>query len=192
VAHLKKLLALFGAGAVGGTLGDQIHVQYGVLWYPRPVTWLAGQAIWVPLLFGCSTMALVYGYAPLARWAHVDDLPARRGLALSIAIFVLAYFSTAWFGDTHPIALTVALTAAWLARIVRRPTRDKLLGALACAIGGPLVEALLQRAGGFHYRYPLTSVEVPIWLPALYLHVSLLARHIYLAFIAPRPIATVQ
>ena len=186
------VLALFFAGAVIGTLGDQIHVQFGVLSYPHPAPWLYGQASWVPLLFGCAGLALVLGNRTFIRPSLHPDirtgdvLPATLGEVLgSFVLFVAAYFSTGLFQD-HPRLLALGLTAIWLLRIAPRPTRDKLLGGLASAVGGTLFEAALSSTGAFRYRSPDLWL-VPIWLPALYLHVSLATRDIYLAWFLPRP-----
>ena len=70
---------------------------------------------------------------------------------------------------------------AWLIRVLGEPTADKLAVAAAFALGGPLFEAALSATGGFFYRRP-DLLGVPIWLPALYLHVSLLTRQIALVW----------
>ena len=174
-------------GAIGGTLGDQIHVQLGVLSYPHPSRWLFGQALWVPPLFAASALALVHGQGLFAGTPPPGEpLPSRPGVIVPAALFVAAYFSTALFGD-HPVALTIALVAAWIVRIAPHPTRDRLLAGLGAAVSGPIVEWTLSRGlGAFHYRQP-GALGVPLWLPALYLHASLLTRHIWFAFIRSRP-----
>jgi hypothetical protein len=170
-------------GAVVGTVGDQIHVQYGVLWYPAPRPWLYGQAAWVPALFGGSTIALVFGHALLVRAWPPARRPQRRAVVAPFLLFAAAYFSTGLF-QAHPAALALGLTLAWAARVALAPARDKLAAGVLYAFAGPLVEAAVSSLGGFYYRHP-SAVRVPLWLPALYLHVSLLSRHIYLAWFAP-------
>jgi hypothetical protein len=182
MAQARKLLQMALVGAIGGTLCDQIHVQFGVLWYPHPVGWLFGQAIWVPLLFAVAGPVLVWGHAPLLRGRAVET-PSRAGVVVPAALFVAAYFSTGLFGS-HPIALGAALTAAWALRVAWRPTADKIVAGISMAVLAPLFEAALSSTGAFHYREP-GPLGVPLWLPGLYLHLSLLTRYIYLAFIAP-------
>ena len=48
----RLLVTLFVLGGIGGILGDQIHVQFGVLSYAHPE--LLGQAWWVGPLFGSA------------------------------------------------------------------------------------------------------------------------------------------
>jgi hypothetical protein len=172
---MQRTAALFVAGAVVGTLLDRIHVAAGVLWYARPV--LAGQAVWVPLTFGLGALLLMSGHVifpPHARHATPATLVAP---ALGL---VVAYLATAVLAD-RPVVLTLTLLIAWLVRVVRGPTADKLAVASAFALGGPLFEATLSATGGFFYRRP-DLLGVPIWLPALYLHVSLLTRQIALVW----------
>ena len=183
---LRARAALFLVGAVAGTLGDQIHVQFHVLSYRAPVAWLLGQAIWVPLLFGCAGLALVGGerlYDGLRR-PH-EQRPSLASNAATVGLFYLAYLSTGLLQDS-PLQLTAGLTAAWALRVARNPSRDRLLSAVAAATGGCLFEGLLSMTGAFTYRSP-DFFHVPLWLPALYFHVSLMTRDIYLRYFAPRP-----
>jgi len=167
---------LFLVGAVVGTLGDQIHVQFDVLWYPRPL--LCGQAPWVPFLFGTAALVLVNGHRLFLRRPAGDPPPS--SLAAPAVLFVAAYFATA-LGKERPLLVAGGLAAAWALRVAVAPATDKLLAGLAIAAGGPLVEAALSATGAFFYRRP-DVLGVPVWLPALYLHVSLLTRQIYLVF----------
>ena len=182
------VLVLFFVSAVLGTLGDQIHVQFGVLSYPHPFAYLFGQAIWVPPLFGFAGLALVLGNRAFLKPYSLGGTvpPATLGeVFASFILFVAAYFSTGLF-QSHPRLLALALTLFWLFRIARRPTRDKIATGLASALGGSLFEALLSSTGAFQYRNPDLWL-IPIWLPALYLHVSLATREIYRAFFLANP-----
>lgn len=183
-------VVLFLVGAVLGTLGDQIHVRFGVLFYPRP--FLFGQAFWVPLLFGGSAPLMVYGHAvihALAKGGASAVRPPRTAVLLPGILFFAAYFSTGLFA-AWPIALAAGLTLAWIARvgwIARRgevTAGELLLGGVAMAAGGTLVEALVSWTGAFYYQTP-DFMGVPVWLPALYLHLALMTRTIYFAFLAP-------
>lgn len=187
---MLPLAALFLVGAVLGTLGDQIHVQFGVLYYPKP--FLLGQAFWVPLLFGAGAPLMVHGEAMvqgLTKRGMIAERPPRTAVVLPGILFFAAYFATGLFA-AWPIALTVGLTLTWIIRaalITRRrqaTARELLFGAVAMAIGGTLVEALVSAIGAFYYRKS-DFIGVPIWLPALYFHLSLLTRTIYFAFVAP-------
>jgi hypothetical protein len=176
-----RLPLLFALGALLGTAGDQLHVRSGVLSYARGSPLLFGQALWVPLLFGAASVALVLGHAPLLRLARERSARAsRRGLAASVLWFYGAYASTAIFADAR-LALTAALVGAWAARVALAPATDKVLAGALWAIAGPLFEAALSATGAFHYRRP-DVLLVPVWLPALYLHVSLMTREANLVF----------
>jgi hypothetical protein len=174
-----RLAAVFGLGAVLGTAGDQLHLRSGVLHYPRGPLLVLGQPIWVPLVFGAGGVALVLGHAPLLR-----AMPARlargsiRGLVVAVLWFYAAYAATAAFAH-RPIALAAALVAAWGARVARAPAADEVAAGLLYAVLGPAFEAALSATGAFRYASP-DLLLVPVWLPALYLHVSRMTREAYL------------
>ena len=177
-ASIQRAAALFVAGAIVGTLLDRIHVAAGVLWYTRPV--LAGQAIWVPLVFGVGALLLMSGH--LIFPPH--ERPAAPATLVEPALALLiTYLATAELAD-RPLILALALVGTWLIHVLRNPTSDKLAVAAVFALGGPLFEAALSATGGFFYRSP-DVLAVPIWLPALYLNVSLLTRQI--ALVRPLP-----
>lgn len=177
---------LFVAGAVVGTLGDQIHVQFGVLAYPHPFPGMHGQAFWVPLLFGGAGIAMVAGERAIVP-PSLPRTASRVPLVSSFVLFAAAYFSTGLFKD-HPLALAAGLSLAWALRFALTPTRDKLVSGLLLAATGSLFEAALSSTGAFYY-FPPRVLLVPIWLPALYLHVSLFTREIHLAWLQPAPAA---
>jgi len=174
-ASTQRTAALFVAGAVVGTLLDRIHVAAGVLWYARPV--LAGQAVWVPLVFGVGALLLMSGHV-------IFPPPERPATPATLVVpalgLLLAYLATAALAD-RPFTLALVLVIAWLVRVLREPTADKLAVATAFGLGGPFFEAALSATGGFFYRRP-DILGVPVWLPALYLHVSLLTRQIALVW----------
>jgi hypothetical protein len=66
--------------------------------------------------------------------------------------------------DLLYLAVALALTAGHAQRAL-------LLHAAGAAILGPMVEALISHAGGFHYLVP-GVFGVPVWLPALYLNAA--------------------
>jgi hypothetical protein len=146
---------------------------------------LSGQASWVPLLFGAGGLLLVAGHEVLLRVTREQAPRASRAhLASSVVWSFAAYASTAVFWSA-PLRLTLALVVAWAVRVAFAPTREKLLAGLVYAIAGPLFESVLSSTGAFHYQHP-DLLLVPAWLPALYLHVSLMTREGYLAFLRGR------
>jgi hypothetical protein len=60
------------------------------------------------------------------------------------------------------------------------PHRATVVYAITCAIAGPAFEAALSSTGAFFYARP--AWLVPEWLPALYLHLAPLVRHVHAAF----------
>jgi len=176
---------IFALGAVLGTAGDQLHLRSGVLSCGWPL--LFGQPLWVPLVFGAAGVVLVLSHAPLLRLAR--GRPPRAsglGFARSVLWFYAAYACTALFRDA-PLALTAALVGAWAARVALAPATDKLAAGVIYAIAGAVFESALSATGAFHYRRP-DLLLVPEWLPALYLHVSLMTRKAYLVFVAESPV----
>jgi hypothetical protein len=171
---------LFLVGAVAGASLDMIHVVSGVLYYPKPFyPW--GQALWVPLLFGMAALALVLGYQMVAAFVGArDPSPPASALTESALGFVLAYVATGLFHDSE-LLLAVGLVLAWSWHSRRHPGEGGVPYALVVALGGTLFEALLSSTGAFQYNDP-DVWGVPIWLPALYLHASLLTRAIALRY----------
>jgi hypothetical protein len=176
-----RLASLFALGAILGTAGDQLHLRAGVLSYPPGTALLLGQPPWVPLVFGAGGLALVLGHAPLLRAAGGGGARgSRRSLAWAVVWFYAAYASTALFADA-PLTLAAALVAAWIARVAIAPAADGVAAGILYALLGPAFESALSATGAFHYRHP-DLLRVPLWLPALYLHVSRMTREAYLAF----------
>jgi len=171
---------VFLLGAVAGTLLDQIHVRSGVLWYAHPV--LFGQAFWVPLVFGAGGLVLVNSHAVFVALAG-GGVPGP--LAAQALLFVGAYLMTGVAAD-QPLLVLGVLVTAWAMRVAVAPSRELVLAGIAFAVGGPLFEAALSATGGFSYDRP-DLLGVPCWLPALYLHASLLTRAVYLTLAGRRP-----
>ncbi|MDC3988420.1 DUF2878 family protein [Polyangium jinanense] len=146
------------------TVGDQFHVQFGVLSYSsdfRPF----GQPWWVAPSFALA----IFGFI-LAAWrpsAHVVE-PTRRSIVLDGAWFFGSYAMTGILG-AHIVPVTVLLTGAWLGRVLRRPDRRVVI-AFSAVLGvlGTLGEIALHATGACAYEHR-ELVLVPLWLPALYL-----------------------
>jgi hypothetical protein len=173
--------ALFGLGALVGTVGDRFHLHAGVLSYPD-VGVLWGQPLWVPLLFGAAGLVLPSANAALLVLAHErEQRGSARRLAAEVLWFLSAYASTALFRRA-PALLTIALVVAWGIRVALAPTLDRLLAGPIFALAGPMFEAALSWTGAFRYRHP-DLLLVPAWLPALYLHASLMTREAALVFL---------
>jgi hypothetical protein len=172
----RRALSLLGLGALVGTGADQIHVRAAVLSYPgRGV--LMGQPLWVPLLFGGAGVFLPLANGALLRLTRERKLRGSvRGVAVAVLWFFGAYAATALL-QRVPRLLAVGLVLAWGARVARCPTPDKLLAGPLFALGGALFESALSSTGAFHYRHPDLWL-VPVWLPALYLHASLMTREV--------------
>jgi len=196
-----KLVVLAAEGAAVCTLGDQLHVRFGVLSYPRP--FLAGQAWWVPFLFFLAVLSMLLAYPAIFRgmkralgWpqarATLDVRDARRALLE----FFLAYATTA-VASARPVLVLLALTGAFGLRLALDwraaddAGRRALVAALPFVAGaivvGPLVEATLIAFGQFRYTHPHV-LGFAMWLPALYLHAAWSGRAMVHAFLA-RPAA---
>jgi hypothetical protein len=167
------LLRLVIFGGIGGVLCDQIHVQLGVLWYPKP--FLFGQAWWVAPLFGAATPAILLGAKAvrrrLERTVRVPDLVR---IAYGFAWFLGAYFLTGLAGASSA-ALAAVFVVSWIARVFREPDpRTSIAFGLLLASGGVAFESLLSSTGAFFYYRP-DLFGVPWWLFGLYLHGAPLA-----------------
>lgn len=169
-------LVLFAVGAVLGTALDHLHVAAGVLAYPQP--FLFSQAAWVPPLFGVAVVAFVQLHRPF-RDAR-DGAPSLLRLAGALALFAAAYATTA-LGFHSPRAVVAILLPSW-ALLAAGPgfTRRAAYGIVIAALGTAFESALIG-AGGFHYLAGPRVMRVPVWLPALYLHASLLTAQLALA-----------
>lgn len=198
-----RLMVLSAEGAVVCTLGDQLHVRFGVLSYPHP--FLAGQAWWVPFLFFLSVLSMLLTYPiifrtmkralgwPAAR-VKIEPGEARR----AVVEFFLAYATTA-VAASRPVLVLLALTAAFGARLWLdwRAAEDGGRRALVAALPfvaitivvGPLVEATLIALGQFHYHHP-HFLGFAMWLPALYLHAAWSGRAMVHAFLGSDRAAT--
>jgi len=163
-----RLAALFVGGAVLGVLFDQIHVIGGVLFYREP--FFPNQAWWVGPQFGAATVTAVLCGRPFVRGHH----RLARSVVKDGLWFLAAYLATAAFKGFAP-AVCVGLVATWVVRVWLSPGRQRVvLYSVALSLIGTGYEAALTGAGLFSYTSP-DFINVPIWLPALYLHAGILA-----------------
>lgn len=166
--RLLPVATLFLAGALFGTLTDQIFLLGGVTAYPAGG--LFGQPAWVPLLYACAAPAL----ALPARWLLREPPGSARDLLVPSCWFLAAYFAGPIF-QQWPAALTAGLVAAFAAR-TREPR--VIAYAVGCALGGVAWEIALSSRGYFLYLAPHAAFGVPWWLFGLYLHAALLMRQV--------------
>jgi hypothetical protein len=166
-----RWVVVFVAGAIGGAALDQIHVQSGVLAYAHP--WFADQAWWVAPQFGAGLL-LVYAAAHVAvrRDPRNDnDTGPQHNRVLTDAACFVAVYAASGIWHQHPVALTAAFVATWLAR---RPNTRTIAFSIVLAIGGVLYEGSLAGSGAFHYADP-DLYHVPMWLAGIYFHGARLA-----------------
>jgi hypothetical protein len=160
---------LWLAGALGGALCDQIHVQAGVLAYRHPT--FLDQSWWVGPQFGVAVVAMIVGAVPAARLStRAAGRPGARMLVTDTLWFVAAYAASGLWGNDHARALAVVYGLTWVARLAVRPDWLALAAVSVTLVGGGvLYEGTLAGTGAFHYIHP-GVYHVPIWLAGIYLH----------------------
>ena len=166
---------IFLAGAIGGTLLDQIHVRSHVLHYAHPR--FAGEVWWVVPEFGAAaTVALLFAIWTTKRsWrAPRDAVP----IVVDASIFVVAYSVTGVL-HRHSWIILVVVLCLWVGVIAaHRERKAFVLVSLVLMIAGPIFESALSSTGAFRYDVTPLVGRVPIWLPALYLNAGVLAASI--------------
>jgi hypothetical protein len=162
-----ELVSLFALGAVASLIGDHSHVATGTTEYLTdavPFVW--SSPIWFPLLVAAATVSLaeLRLHLPAAR----TSVSARQGLA-GIAAVIGIYVITALEHTAPAVPATVLIYAlAVITWCVLGDGPGAICGVLA-AIGGPIVEAVLAKAGVFRYADDSDGLfGVGPWLPALY------------------------
>jgi hypothetical protein len=173
-------------GAAVCTVLDHEHVVWGVLSYPHPDYWQ--QAMWVPLLFFMGTMAALGATGAVQRLVGGDrgPPPSAALVAVDVASFAAAYYLTA-VAHHAPDVLTAILAGTWLVRASSGLPGWAVAYCIGTALVGPAVEGALSALGGFHYHHP-DFLGVTRWLPALYLHVGVVAVSVSGLLRTPRPI----
>jgi hypothetical protein len=154
------VLVLAGVGATLGSLLDGIHTHFGATAYTEPVALRA--AWWVPLLFAGA-------YATSVARPLLDKGPRPPGwkAAVGMGVFISAYaLSVApWPWGVRAAVLGGLFAAGFW---VCDRTRAGLIVAGTAAVCGPVVEAIMVRAGTFVHHEVLV-LGIPGWLPFLYL-----------------------
>ena len=171
---LHLWLKLFVLGGLLGALCDQIHVQGQVLSYAEPL--FAGQAWWVAPNFGLATCVMYLTTSLWVRWSErLAPAPVTRGELARHALWFLAAYGLSAGMQLKPLWLTMLYAILFVRRLLRRnDVGPQLANALCLAAGGTLAESALASTGAFAYRAPDLGY-VPMWLPGIYLHGSLLA-----------------
>ena len=158
---------LFVLGAAAALVGDHNHVVTGTTEYlSHSVPFVWSSPIWFPILVAVATVALaeLRMHLPAPR----TSVTARQGLA-GIAAVIGIYVVTALVHTAPAVPATVLIYAlAATTWCVLSDRYASLCGVLA-AIGGPVVEAVLAKAGLFRYAEDSDALfGVAPWLPALY------------------------
>jgi hypothetical protein len=169
-----RIVILFIAGAIGGTLGDLCHVLSGIESYPALWPYVPGTPLpyWVPIEFGFAAAWLGFTHE-----VFPVQLPTPRGARFridvlgSVVLFQLAWALSGFLplttGGSKDIALALMALGGWYF-FDRRPFVWVM--ALLTAIGGVIVEALLINRGFFNYRSGDSNLfGVPSWLPWIYM-----------------------
>lgn len=155
------------------TVGDQFHVQFGVIGYPGPgVLW--GQAWWVPPLFAIASVGFVVAAWPLAPFI---EKPTRRSIIVDTAWFFGSYVASGLLGH-RVVGLTSLFVGLWMYRIANRTDRRPVVWlSLALAVLGTLGESAIHATGAGWYTNR-NILLVPAWLPVLYMQGAPLALSI--------------
>jgi hypothetical protein len=169
----RPALARWAVAVLSGgllcTLGDQLHVEAEVLYYPHPDLW--GQAWWVFPLMAAAT------FAGLVTARLVDPSPRpfqnpRYTAAANLLFFPMAYASSAFVEGRATLA--AVLVVLLLPSLVREMPPRRLLFCAVVAACGTGWEMTWSRLGMFTYDRP-DMLGVPFWLPLLYAHAALAA-----------------
>lgn len=180
-SRVVRWVTAVAAGSLMCTLCDQVHVRTHVLVYRAPA--LAGQAVWVPLVFVLAAVAGLALWSVLARL----DPAVRRDLATGPkdrwgtreALYAVAWmtliYSSSGFVQGAPRAAFAAYVTLFMLRAWSLRAPGVVTHALVFAAGGTAFEAALSSTGAFWYTQP-EMFGVPVWLPGLYLHGAFVAR----------------
>jgi monoamine oxidase len=179
---IKAFVVLFIAFGFVISLADRVWVALGMLVYPTVGP--GKQPLWVAPQLGIAGVGVVLTYRFLSRWVLKKSEHAGEDHAVAVLIgaawFLAAHLGGLFYGTAYPKGYLVALSTAWLLRVIfaKLPFRELLLVvgySLGVAVGGAGAEAMMSKMGLMHYPDgPLFGV--PLWLPGLWLHAALWAR----------------
>lgn len=171
---MRLLLAAL-VTAVVFSICDRVHIAYGVLTQTNHA--FLGQAWWVLPLFFVLCTALLWLFGALRRQLQRPPLPySALRLWSSLLVAVVVYVYTGPMSE-DPQSLAGILFGAWLMRAFWRASVLEAAFAVCLGIFGPLGEAATSATGIFTYTHP-DLLGVPIWLPAVYLHMAPVAAEL--------------
>jgi hypothetical protein len=172
--RLPVAVFLFLLGGAAALIGDHSHVVTGTTEYlSHGVPFVWSSPFWFPILVGAATVSLaeLRLYLPAPRAA----VTARQGLG-GVAAVIGTYIVTALVHAAPAVPSTALICA--LAAITWAVLGDRygaLCGVLA-AIGGPVLEAVIVKAGVFRYADECDALfGVAPWLVPLYFAFGLVA-----------------
>lgn len=170
---------LFGLGAMICTFGDLIHVLTHTTMYPSGYVLLPllGLPFWVPLLFGGAAVTMAVSYSLMASFM-VPPVSVRGTWFKAIVANGLAFLLYVSSGivnlPTGGAKDALIALGAFVIFVFLGSSWVDLLFAIAAAMVGVLVEAILVRNGIFLYLPPAANLfGVASWLPWLYLSCAL-------------------
>lgn len=172
---LFRAAVLFFGGGIFVTMGDKVHVKFGVL--SQNDQSFFGQAWWVWPVFGVMCVGLLPGYAIVrGLFRKPPTQKSLGGLLSSALVFFAAYAITGPYAH-ETLLLSVALPLAWIPRVAARRRTEAVVFSLILAVMGPVTESVFSLLGFFAYAEP-DILGVPFWLPGIYLHGGLLATEV--------------
>lgn len=168
------ILYLALIGAVVATLCDNVHSFTGALIYPKPDFF--GQPWWISIAFLFAFLLMGIGYLLFDKF-----LPSKINRSYStspgnfidftesLMLFAFIYLLSG-FGHEYPFVLTGIFYSTYLLRMAT--SHDKafiLIVSLTVALMGSIVENshLGENPGSYSHT---DFLNLPFWLPALYLH----------------------
>jgi hypothetical protein len=164
----SRFFSFLGGAALYCAL-DQLHIGGGLVIYPT--TFLFREPIWVPLAFGAGSFAGTLVWSRF--FARGGDPRAHlTAVARAVAWVALAFLATVVLKSQPSWLVLGALVAGWLVRLRGPLFGRKLAFSLLVTAGGTLGEALLVRQSAYAFAAP-EVLDVPLWLPGLYLHSAL-------------------
>lgn len=174
---------LFGVSAPLGMFLDNLHGQFGVLFYEQrgiPLSLTIGDfgflktALWVPILFGfagivMSLLAIIFDKQ--FKTAHDVAHPSWTKTIASISVFSFQYFLSGLLDYNHVASLYIHAILAVFAVVgfyLFDGSQAGFLLALATTIAGPVVEVLLINVPQLYHYTNADWMGICSWIPWVY------------------------
>jgi Protein of unknown function (DUF2878) len=134
----------------------------------------------VPLEFGLAGVASAIGVSILERAFGPGLPPAWTWWERLREVLLLTglYVTSVGANGASNVTFAIGLLAVVAGRLAFAPVRGDWAFALAAAIAGPAVEAVIHALGAFDYTEP-DFLGLPIWLPALWANGGLAIRRLF-------------